>query len=308
MCKMKRLMICCVVLLMAVMPASAQWHGSGGSTVRPDATYMYAVRDTARLFLDVYNPAPGSETEIDGKQKPTILFAFGGGFISGSRRNGGYMPWFKMLTDAGCHVVSIDYRLGMKGKELKPSNVGRIMKSIRMATEDMLEATGWLLQNEDSLGIDAGNIVLAGTSAGAVMSLQSMYELYNRRKPADVLPADFRYAGVISFAGGILSNDGKIRFKEAPCPILLFHGTADKVVTYKQIKFLWMGFFGADKIAERFDKFGYDHIIYRQSDHGHEVSWHMMDFRNETLDFIDNVVCRGRTGSIDETVANTWLK
>ncbi len=133
------------------------------------------------------------------------------------------------------------------------------------------------------------------------MSLQSMYELYNRRVPADVLPADFKYAGVISFAGGILSNNGRIRFKEPPCPVLLFHGTSDKLVKYTQIKFLWMGFFGSDKIAERFDKFGYDHIVYRYLNHDHEISWRMMDLRDETFDFIDNVVCRGRTGSIDET-------
>ena len=54
-------------------------------TISPDGTYMFEKREDGELFLDVYNPAEGSNTSIGGKAKPTILFMFGGGFIKGQR-------------------------------------------------------------------------------------------------------------------------------------------------------------------------------------------------------------------------------
>ena len=65
----------------------------------PDATYMYVQRDTCDLFLDVYNPAPGSERTFQGREKPAIIFMFGGGFIQGTRDDESYHKWFKQLTD-----------------------------------------------------------------------------------------------------------------------------------------------------------------------------------------------------------------
>ena len=46
--------------------------------IQPSGTYLYAQRDTCDLFMDVYNPAPGSITAIDGVQKHSIIFIFGG--------------------------------------------------------------------------------------------------------------------------------------------------------------------------------------------------------------------------------------
>ena len=62
----------------------------------PSATYMFAQRDTCDLFMDVYEPSPGSETTFEGKEKPTILWLFGGGFIGGERSNPKYLSWFKL--------------------------------------------------------------------------------------------------------------------------------------------------------------------------------------------------------------------
>ncbi len=61
-------------------------HGSAqNALINPDATYMFAQRDTCDLFMDVYEPAKGSETTLNGLEKPTIIFMFGGGFIEGTR-------------------------------------------------------------------------------------------------------------------------------------------------------------------------------------------------------------------------------
>ena len=76
--------------------------------ISPDGTYLYAERDTCNLFLDVYNPAKGSETSIGGIRKPTIIFMFGGGFLRGTRDDASYHKWFKQMTDDGYGIISID--------------------------------------------------------------------------------------------------------------------------------------------------------------------------------------------------------
>ena len=53
----------------------------------PSETYLFEKRDTCDLFLDIYNPAEGSQTHFEGREKPTILFMFGGGFIRGERND-----------------------------------------------------------------------------------------------------------------------------------------------------------------------------------------------------------------------------
>ena len=77
--------------------------------IEPSGTIMYAQRDTCNLFMDVYNPAPGSVTSIEGVSKPTIIFVFGGGFIGGERDNKAYLPWFKMLSDNGYRKMTTKF-------------------------------------------------------------------------------------------------------------------------------------------------------------------------------------------------------
>ena len=98
------------LLLLAGFAASAQ-----SGPLSPDGTYVYEKRDTCDLFMDVYDPADGSEETFMGHRKPTIIFMFGGGFVGGQRDNQSYNSWFRQLTENGYRVISIDYRLGLKG-------------------------------------------------------------------------------------------------------------------------------------------------------------------------------------------------
>ena len=68
-------------------------------------------------MLDFYKPTEGSVTEVNGKVKPAIVFAFGGGFVSGHRDKEHYQQWIKLLNDNGFAVFSIDYRLVHKKKK-----------------------------------------------------------------------------------------------------------------------------------------------------------------------------------------------
>lgn len=272
--------------------------------ISPDGTYLYAERDTCDLYLDVYDPAKGSQTSIDGRKKPTIVFMFGGGFIRGQRDDASYNRWFRTLTQNGYRVVSIDYRLGLKGsKKVGVAQVNVLDKAIHMAVEDLFSATVFMIENADALGIDPSNIVISGSSAGAISVMQAEYEICNSTSWAEVLPEDFNYAGVMSFSGAILSRKGKVKYAQEPCPTLMLHGTADELVPYKQIAFLNLGFFGGGKLVERFKKFDCNYNMYHFMDYGHEIAGSMDTTTDLQFKFLECNVMEGK-----DRIVETWIE
>ncbi|MBO8466223.1 MAG: alpha/beta hydrolase [Bacteroidetes bacterium] len=304
---MKKYLLTILAAVFASLPAFSSM-GSGGTRaggITPDETYMFAKRDTCDLFMDIYNPAPGTDTLADGSKKPTIIFAFGGSFMTGSRDAENYLPWFRVMADNGYRIVSIDYRLGMKGYDkIGVFQVNALDRAIHMAVEDMISATVYLLDNAESLDIDPSRIVISGSSAGAITALQTDYETSNRTSWAAPLPDGFRYAGVMSFAGAVLSRNGKLKYAQEPAPTLLMHGTEDSVVPYTQIKIFSLGFFGSSKIAERFEKFGYAYNIFRHKGHNHEIAVAMYETVPEQLAFLKSNVCCKSGCCVDATVVN----
>ena len=296
--KMKTIITAVLMTVSAALTVQAK-----ETPISPDGTYLYVQRDTCDLYMDVYNPAKGSQTTIDGKKKPTIVFMFGGGFIQGTRDDESYNDWFKMLTQNGYRVVSIDYRLGLKGSnKVGIAQVNVLDKAIHMAVEDLFSATNFMIDNAESLGIDPANIVISGSSAGAISVMQAEYEVCNKTSWASVLPSDFNYAGIMSFSGAILSRKGKVRYAEEPCATLMLHGTADALVPYKQIAFFNLGFFGGGKLVERFKKFGYNYNMYHFIDYGHEIAGSMETTLDLQLKFLENNVMQS-----DKRVIEAWL-
>jgi hypothetical protein len=113
-----------------------------------------------------------------------------------------------------------------------------------MGVEDLYSATNFLNDNAKELGIDPSALVIAGSSAGAIIAMQAEYEICNGTSWTKVLPKGFRYAGVMSFSGAILSREGKVDYKVySPAPTLMLHGTSDELVPYSQIAFFNLGFF-----------------------------------------------------------------
>ena len=245
-------------------------------SITPDGTYLFVQRDTCDLFMDVYNPASGSNTTAFGLEKPTVIFMFGGGFIGGTRDDADYHKWFRQMTENGYRVISIDYRLGLKGSnKVGVAQVNVLDKAIHMAVEDLFSATNFILDNADQFGVRPDNIVISGSSAGAITVMQAEYEIANNTAWASVLPAGFNYAGVMSFSGAILSREGKVDFKNEPCPTFMLHGTSDKLVPYNQIKLFNLGFFGGGKLVDRFKKYGLNYNMFHFVDYGHEIAGSM---------------------------------
>ena len=253
--------------------------------------------------MDVYEPSQAESITADGSQRPTIIFMFGGGFITGTRDNKSYHKWFRQMKEDGYRVVSIDYRLGLKGsKKVGIAQVNVLDKAIHMAVEDLFSATKFIIDNAEELRIDPSNIVISGSSAGAISVMQAEYEICNSTSWSKVLPEDFNYAGVMSFSGAILSREGKVNYKKEPCPMLMLHGTADGLVPYKQIKFFNLGFFGAGKLVERYKKFGFNYNMYHFIDYGHEVAGSMETTTDLQKKFIECNVMQKK-----ERIIEAWI-
>ena len=231
-------------------------------------TYQYAERDTLKLYLDFYTPAQVHDSTI------CVVYVFGGGFIGGHRDGDFEKAYFKQLVDAGFQVASIDYRLGLKGvKNLSITHSEPLENAINWATEDAISAIAYLLEHAKELKVNKDYIVMIGSSAGAITSLQTDYVLCNGYLNSNILPADFRLAGVVSYVGAIFSHEGKVQYRNhAPAPTMMYHGTADRLVPYKQIKFFKLGFFGTDALVDRFEKFDYPYFARRFEGYGHSVA------------------------------------
>ena len=231
-------------------------------------TYPYAERDTLKLYLDFYTPENVHDSTI------CVVYVFGGGFIGGHRDGEFEKAYFKQLVDEGFQVAAIDYRLGLKGvKNLSITHSKPLEDAINWATEDAISAIAYLLEHAKELKVNKDYIVMVGSSAGAITSLQTDYVLCNGYLNSNILPEDFRLAGVVSYAGAIFSHEGKVKYRNhEPAPTMMYHGTADRLVPYKKIKFFKIGFFGTDALVDRFEKYDYPYYARRVEDYGHSVA------------------------------------
>lgn len=231
-------------------------------------TYQYAERDTLQLYMDFYSPETVHDSTI------CVVYIFGGGFIGGHRDGEFEKAYFQQLVDEGFQVAAIDYRLGLKGvKNLSITHSEPLEKAVYMATEDAISAIAYLLAHAAELKVNKDYIVMVGSSAGAITSLQTDYALCNGFLNANILPDDFRLAGVVSYAGAIYSHEGKVQYRNhAPAPTMLFHGTADRLVPYKKISFFRLGFYGTDALVDRFEKFDYPYFARRFEGYGHSIA------------------------------------
>ena len=281
-----------------------------GLSAAAQETYRFAQRDTCSLYLDIFRAQEGSETTFQGKPKPAVMFVFGGGFIMGQRTDSFIEKWFKILNSEGYDVVTIDYRLGMKGYKVGKGLVGAYKASDRfvlaqeVGVEDVFSAVSFLAENKD-LGIDVNNLVISGSSAGAIISLASEYAIVSGR--TEGLPAGFNFKGVMSFAGAIISNSGAPKYKSAPCPTLFLHGTADKAVEYNHFGALGRGLWGSSALAEMFAKNGWEYCIYRFTGRTHEVSGYMEYIWPIEKEFLEQNVILGTGRTMDVTIDDPSL-
>ena len=261
-----------------------------------DMEVTFASRDTCSLSMDIYFP------KDDNEKHPCVLFVYGGGFVQNNLRARSNRIFCRQMADAGYVTCAVDYRLGLKGvKASSPlSMVDNMDIAVHMATEDLFSAVKYVLDYADELTVDPSKIITIGSSAGAITVLQADYELCNRTPQTAELPEDFRFAGVVSLSGAVFSREGKCDYRvHDPAPTMFLHGTKDRLVTYKQIRLFRLGFFGTDKMVDRFDQFDYPYFCLRFNGRAHEVATFASVCLDQILWFIDRYVNQGKKWQVD---------
>ena len=107
--------------------------------------------------------------------RPGILYIHGGGYIVGTPETTDF-SCIHLVQEIGCVVVSVDYRLAPETPYPGP-------------LEDCYAALRWFADNAAALGVDAGNIAVAGGSAGGGLTAALCLLARDRKGPAIVFQA-----------------------------------------------------------------------------------------------------------------------
>ncbi|MHB8379294.1 MAG: alpha/beta hydrolase fold domain-containing protein [Acidimicrobiales bacterium] len=110
------------------------------------------------LHLSIIRPE--SATSLPG-----IYFIHGGAMAALSCFYGNYRAWGKILAAKGTVVVMIDYR-----NAVLPSSVPEVAP-FPAGLNDCLTGLRWLHEHADDLGVDPAQVVVAGESGGANLTL-----------------------------------------------------------------------------------------------------------------------------------------
>ncbi|GAB5553441.1 MAG: hypothetical protein Sapg2KO_30320 [Saprospiraceae bacterium] len=237
-------------------------------------THTYVTYAQDELQLDLYLPVGDVE-----QQRPLMIYVHGGGFSGGARDVVSAVQFAQRMARRGIPVASISYRLTMKGKSFscdRPTE--EKIRTFELAAEDIWQATQFLLSKQQQIGFSSQQIILAGSSAGAEAVLHAAYwqpEDINLTKALE-LPEDFKYGGVISFAGALV--DTALITSQSAIPTLLYHGTCDNLVPFDSAPHHYCSegepgyllLHGANAIAKHLDRLGKPFALYASCGGGHE--------------------------------------
>lgn len=190
------------------------------------------------LLLDVYMPQ-GDQLA----QRPLIVFAHGGSFVSGSKESADIVEMCRKYAKMGYVTASIAYRLGFG--EFIP-NADLATKAVVRATHDMKAAIRFFRKDAATTNeykIHPDYIISAGVSAGAFMALHAAYMNEESELPdwTDLtgfggVEGTSGNAGYSSGVRGVVNLCGAIGdtswIKQGEVPCVSMHGTTDNVVPY----------------------------------------------------------------------------
>ena len=202
----------CLIFLFSFSKGQERYNEAIFDSVRVE-TYTYANKAGQNLDLDFYAPFPDPD-----QSRPMIIYVHGGGFSGGIRNSPEIVSFCKNLATYGYTCASITYRLTRQNKETGfgcDCTAIEKLNTFHSAVEDLQDATFFLVQRREVLGIDPQKIILAGSSAGAETVLNAAYQ------PPYCYGLDsgpVSYAGVISMAGAI--PDTTRIFRESAIPSL----------------------------------------------------------------------------------------
>jgi hypothetical protein len=124
-----------------------------------------------QLYADVYQPYGDTASN-----RPVVIFAFGGGFVQGSRTDWYVREVCEHFARLGYVAVANDYRLGNDPMEIL---FLQHMRIFFRPMQDMRATVQYLKADYSEIGnnfrIDTSKIFLGGASAGAISALMTEY-------------------------------------------------------------------------------------------------------------------------------------
>jgi poly(3-hydroxybutyrate) depolymerase len=278
-------------LTAACIAVAAQQHDIKRST------YIYSVKGSDTLLLDVYI----DEAAAVSGRRPVMLHVHGGGFSAGSRKNVAQEMFNRHFAEMGFVSVSIDYRLALAPDN--KYNVKGIDEAVRIATEDLVDATAFILAKSDVLMADTFNIMISGGSAGAITCLALEYDLCNRADYTKKLPHNFNFSGIISHAGAIPSKPDALVWAEKPCPMLLFFGDKDMLVPFDKGEVGGLNWMGSKYLHRQFEEMQVPHWVFEAKGADHVMAMKPLTDNNEETDkFYRSFI----VGKCNSTVYTEW--
>lgn len=148
------------------------------------------IGDEDCLNMDIYRP------NTDDTNLPVLVYIHGGNNQTGTSKE---IPFEKLVANANCVVVCLNYRLGCLGFNSLPAlkTGDDLENSGNFTLLDFAKALDWIAENGEALGANPQNITISGFSAGGrdvmAMLISPIFE--------------GKFQKAISFSGGMTVAD-----------------------------------------------------------------------------------------------------
>ena len=271
------------------------------------------------LFMDIVQPKGDAQAK-----RPVILWAFGGGFVQGTRAE--MRSFCQIFAKKGYVCVSIDYRLYNIVTQGIPDST-KITPTIIQAAQDMKAAVRFLYKDAkttNTFKVDTNNIIVGGVSAGAITAMATA-------QMDSIDKIDTWIRDIITKQGGFEGNSGNEGFSSKvkgainasgalyrkewldkdDVPFISYHGTADDVVAYGYGKNVY-SFFGdgSGTLYPEARRLGIPSVIVTVPGGGHAELYNtngrylinFLDFLGRTVTFSKSLVCGEPIASLSTAV------
>lgn len=283
-------------------------------TIVSDITYGNDAGSGA-LKLDVYTP-----TGDVIAQRPLIILAHGGSFISGNKINDpAVVENCKRFAKMGYVTASIDYTLGFEGL---PPTEAQAARTVYKTARQLKTAVRFFRKDAattNTYKINPNMIFVGGNSAGAILALHAVYLDQYSELPAGIDTVanggiegnEFGNAGYSSQTQGIVNMAGALAdtiwmSNNLSLPVVSAHGNADGTVPYGSAIITLFGIpilpvDGSSSIQQYADNHGMnaDLLVFPGDDH---CPWNsdaakMTQMIIHTRDFLYPIVCSAAGGA-----------
>jgi acetyl esterase/lipase len=199
-----------------------------------------AVTVNENITMDIFQPVGDTASK-----RPLIIFAFGGGYIFGTKDDSDIQGLCDYFAKRGYVTASINYRKG-----LNATSNNSAVRAIYRGAQDWSSAVRWFKEFSGTYKVDTNYIFAGGSSAGSFGALHMAYADDSNKPPeanASGFPNFNPDLGCLSCSGNNYQHSNKVKavlncwgamldknFIDANDKPILFstHGTTDPIVPF----------------------------------------------------------------------------